>query len=119
MPRILAGIYDWILRAGWLCLWLVARHATRGWITSKYLEITKMAHSQRRQPTALVTAPAAEQSLDVTNLEIARRVFILSRQFAQSAVAELKRLFELHMDHRHVAFDLKTFAWSIVRQYAL
>jgi hypothetical protein len=34
-------------------------------------------------------------------------LFILSRQFAQSAVAELKRLFELQTDHRHFAFDLK------------
>jgi hypothetical protein len=39
-----------------------------------------MAHSQRRQPTALVTALAAEQPLDVTDIEIARRAYELYEQ---------------------------------------
>jgi hypothetical protein len=39
-----------------------------------------MAHSQRRQPNALVTAPAAEQPLGVTDIEIARRAYALYEQ---------------------------------------
>ena len=39
-----------------------------------------MAHSQRRQPNALVTAPAAEQPLNVTDIEIARRAYELYEQ---------------------------------------
>jgi hypothetical protein len=39
-----------------------------------------MAHSQRRQPNALVTAPATEQPLDVTDIEIARRAYELYEQ---------------------------------------
>jgi hypothetical protein len=35
MPRILAGVHDRIRRVGWLCLWLIARHATRLWIASE------------------------------------------------------------------------------------
>jgi hypothetical protein len=34
-------------------------------------------------------------------------VFILSGRLAQSAVAELKRLFELHTDYLNIALDLK------------
>jgi hypothetical protein len=39
-----------------------------------------MAHSQRRQQKALATAPAAEQPLDVTDIEIARRAYELYEQ---------------------------------------
>jgi hypothetical protein len=34
-------------------------------------------------------------------------VFILSGRLAQSAIAELRRLFELHTDHHNIALDLK------------
>jgi len=34
-------------------------------------------------------------------------IFILSGRLAQSAVAELKRLFALHTDYRKIALDLK------------
>ena len=34
-------------------------------------------------------------------------MFILSGRLAKSAIAELRRLFELHTDHRHIALDLK------------
>ena len=39
-----------------------------------------MAHSQRKQPNALITAPAAEQPLDVRDIEIARRAYELYEQ---------------------------------------
>jgi len=39
-----------------------------------------MAHSQRRQPNALAAAPAAEQPLDITDIEIARRAYELYEQ---------------------------------------
>jgi hypothetical protein len=34
-------------------------------------------------------------------------VFILSGRIAQSAIAELRRLFGLHTDYRNIALDLK------------
>jgi hypothetical protein len=34
-------------------------------------------------------------------------VFILSGRLAKSAIAELRRLFELHTDRRHIVLDLK------------
>jgi hypothetical protein len=34
-------------------------------------------------------------------------VFILSGRIAQSAIAELRRLFELQTDYRNIALDLK------------
>ena len=34
-------------------------------------------------------------------------MFILSGRLAKSAIAELRRLFELHTDRRHIVLDLK------------
>jgi hypothetical protein len=29
-----SGVDDWVRRLGWLCLWLVARHSMRLWLTA-------------------------------------------------------------------------------------
>jgi hypothetical protein len=35
MPSILLRARDRIRLAGWLCLWLIAKHATRMWMASE------------------------------------------------------------------------------------
>ena len=35
MPLILLRARDRIRLAGWLCLWLIAKHATRMWMASE------------------------------------------------------------------------------------
>jgi hypothetical protein len=35
MPSILMRARDRIRLAGWLCLWLIAKHATRMWMASE------------------------------------------------------------------------------------